>query len=80
MEHCISLKISNLIDLSLFNYQCYFRKGYSAQHFLLGMIGKWKVSEDKGEVFDALLTNFSRTFDCGSYEIHLEHQYSLTAI
>lgn len=44
------------------------------------MIGKWKVSEDKGEVFDALLTNFSRTFDCGSYEIHLEHQYSLTAI
>ena len=41
-----------------------FSKGYSAQHCLLAMIGKWKTVVDSGGVFAALLTDLSKAFYC----------------
>ena len=51
------------MDKFLSKYQCGFRKGYNAQHCLLAMIEKWKKAVDNGNVFGALLTDLSKTFD-----------------
>ena len=50
-------------------YQCGFRKGYSAQQCLLAMIEKWKKTVDNGDVFGALLTDLSKTFDCIPHDL-----------
>ena len=49
--------------------QCGFRKGYSTQHCLLNLLGKWKNSVDKGKFFGALLTDLSKAFDCLNHEL-----------
>ena len=51
------------------NQQCGFRKGCSTQHCLLVMLETWKRSVDKGKVFDALLTDLSKAFDCLDHEL-----------
>ena len=42
---------------------------YSTQHCLLVMLETWKRSVDKGKVFDALLTDLSKAFDCLDHEL-----------
>ena len=49
--------------------QCGFRKGYNTQQCLLKMLEKWKRSVDGGKVFDALLTDLSKAFDCLDHEL-----------
>ena len=41
-----------------------FRKGYSAQHFLMVLLEKLKESRDKGEEFGAFFTDLSKEFNC----------------
>ena len=41
-----------------------FRKRYITKHHLLAMLEKWKKTVDNGNVFGALLTDLSKTFDC----------------
>ena len=43
-------------------YQCGFRKGYSAQHCLLAMTAKMK--EEIATVCAGVLTDISKAFDC----------------
>ena len=45
-------------------FQCGFRKGFNAQHCLLAMIEKWRKTLDKGGETGAVLTDFSKVFDC----------------
>ena len=45
-------------------YQCGFRKGYSAQHCLLAMTEKMKEARDTNKVCVAVLTDLSKAFDC----------------
>ena len=49
--------------------QCGFRKGYNTQQCLLKMLEKWKRSVDGDKVFDALLTDLSKAFDCLDHEL-----------
>ena len=58
-------QISNFYEDIFSKYQCDFRKGYSAQHYLLVMIEKWKNIVDYGRVFGALLTDLSIVFEYG---------------
>ena len=45
----------------LSKFQCGFRKGFSAQHCLIYMIGKWKKSLDNKRAAGIFLTNNIRT-------------------
>ena len=49
--------------------QCGFRKGFSAQHCLIVMIEKWKKSIDQRKNAGALLTDYSKAFDCISHNL-----------
>ena len=55
--------MSEFFDNIFSKYQCGFRKGYSAQHWLLVMIEKWKKVLGNGGAFRALLTDLSKAFD-----------------
>ena len=62
-ERCIYNQIAQFFDRILSKHQCDFRKGHSAQHSLIVLLQKWKESVDRGHVFGALLTKFSKAFD-----------------
>lgn len=51
-------------ETALSSNQCGLRKGYSAQHRRLAMIGKLKEAVDNGNEFDALLAGPSKAFGC----------------
>ena len=44
--------------------KCWFRKRYSAQHYLSVVIEKFKEGADNGNKFSALLTDLLKAFDC----------------
>ena len=56
--------MSSFFDDIFLKYQYGWRKGFSSQQCLLGLLEKRKRSIDRAKVFDALLTDFSKTFDC----------------
>ena len=68
-EKLLCKQITIFIDPLLSEYQCGFREGFNAQHCLLAMLEKWKSAVDKGKVFDALLTDLSKAFDCLPHEL-----------
>ena len=51
-------------DHILSKYQFVFCKGFNAQKCLVSMIEKWKESVDNGGAFGALMTDFSKAFNC----------------
>ena len=50
-------------------YQYVFRKGCSTQRCLLAFLEKWKTAIDKGKVYEALLPDLSKAFDCLNHEL-----------
>ena len=52
------------MDPLLSKYQCWFRRGFSAQSCLLEMLEKWKSLLDKEKAFGVLLTDLSKAFGC----------------
>ena len=64
--------------------QCSFRKGINLQHCLIAMLEKWKLSNDKGDSFEVLLTDLSKEFECLSLELLIakltEYSFSLSAL
>ena len=62
-------QIFSFYDDFLSKQQCGFRKGYNAQHFLLVLLEKWKRLVDSGQMFGALLADFSNAFDCPDLEL-----------
>ena len=49
-NYCVS-KYKHFMEQSIPKYQCGFRKGFNAQHCLLGMLEKWKRSADQRKRF-----------------------------
>ena len=63
--------MQNYFENILPKYQFGFCKGYNAQHCLRALIEKWKqrVQGDNGGVFEALMTDLSKAFDCLLHEL-----------
>ena len=58
-------------------FQCGFRKKYSTQHALIGMIEKARKILDKGGTFGALLTDLSKAFDCMTHDLLIAKLHAL---
>ena len=63
-EKLMEEQLNIYFERKLSEFQCGFRKGFSAQHCLIYMIEKWKKSLDKRGSTGALLTDLNKTFDC----------------
>ena len=50
-------------DQLFLKFQCGFRKGFNAQHWLITMIEKWRRSIDGGGRASTLLTDLSKAFE-----------------
>ena len=57
-------------------FQCGFRKGFNAQHFLTTMIEKWQRSVHGGRQTGALLTDLSKASDCIDHELVIAKLYA----
>ena len=63
LKKCINNQVPVFFDKVFPKSQRGFRKGFSAQHFLIKLLEQWKKSIDQGLVFGALLTDLSKVFD-----------------
>ena len=62
--------MSEYFESSFFSkYQCGYRKGFSAQHYLVPMLEKWKSATDNKKSLGALLTALSKLPDCLSHDL-----------
>ena len=79
-ERSIFIQRSTFFEDIFSKQQCRFRKGYNTQQCLLKMLEKWKRSVDGDKVFDALLTDLSKAFDCLDHELLIAklNAYGLT--
>ena len=63
-ERLMYNQIYPYFDTLFSKFQCGFRKGFNAQHCLLAMIEKWRKTLDKSGEKGAILTDFSKVYDC----------------
>ena len=70
-ERCLYDQIYSYFDKIFSRYQCGFCKGISAQHILLTMIEKMKISRDNKQFCAAILTDLSKAFDCIPYDLFI---------
>ena len=68
-EWCLNKQLEVYFQALLSRYQCGFCKGYSIINVLVRMTKKWRKSFDEGGPFGALLTDFSKAFDCLPHEL-----------
>ena len=77
-------EMSQFFENIFSKYQCGFPKGFSTQQRLMSRLEKWKKSVGNSKMFDALLTDLSKDFDCLNHELLIAklnaHGFSLTAL
>ena len=78
-ERIMHTQVSNYFKNIFSDFQCGFRKGYSAQTCLMLFEDLWRKAIDKGEQFAALMIDLSKAFDCISHELLIAkiHAYGL---
>ena len=61
-----------------------FQKRYQSTTLPYSNVEKWKLSNDKGDSFEVLLTDLSKEFECLSLELLIakltEYSFSLSAL
>ena len=68
-KHILLKQMENFVESILSKFQSGFRKGFSAQHCLLVMIEKMRMSIDKKMFSGVLLTDLSKAFDCLAHDL-----------
>ena len=74
-EKNMSNQLSTYFEKILSKFQRGFRKGFSTQHCLLLMLEKWNHAVDDKKVFEALLTDLLKAFDCMSWSVNCKIKY-----
>ena len=68
-ERVIQEQIASYMDTHLSPFLCGYRSGYSAQHALISLLEKWKITLDKKGYAGAVLMDLSKAFDCINHEL-----------
>ena len=68
-EKLMQYQISAYMEKFLSPFLCGYRKGYSAQHALLSMLEKWRISLDKGGYGGGVLMDLSKAFDTLDHDL-----------
>ena len=65
----------------LFSLLCGFRQGYSAQHALVRLLEKFKISLDEGGKGGAVLMDLSKAFNCIRHDLLIAklHAYGFSS-
>ena len=64
-------QIGAYVDKFLSPFLCGYRKGYNAQHALLSLLEKWRVSLDKKGYGGAVLMDLSKAFDTLNHDLFI---------
>ena len=70
-EKVLQKQMGGYMEDVLSPYLCGYRKGYNAQHALLSLLEKWRISLDKGGYGGAILMDLSKAFDTINYDLLL---------
>ena len=68
--------ISAYLEEYLSPFLCGYGKGFSAQHALLAMLEKWRISLDKGGYGGGVLMDLSKAFDTLNHELLIAKLYA----
>ena len=68
-ERFMQRQIGAFMDIYLSPYLCGYRKGFNAQHALLSLIEKWRISLDKKGSGGAVLMDLSKAFDTLNHDL-----------
>ena len=68
-ERIMDKQIVAYITTFLSSLLCGFRKGYSAQHALVRLLEKFKISLDEGGKAGAVMMDLSKAFDCIRHDL-----------
>ena len=75
-EKLMQSQISIYTEKFLSPFLCGYRKGYSAQHALLSMLEKWRISLDKGGYGGGVLMDLSKAFDTLDHDLLIAKLYA----
>ena len=74
-------QILEFFETVLIKFQCGFRKGYSTQNCLLAIVENCKKALDRGNEYEALITDLSKAFDCLPHVIVAKlHAYGFSVV
>ena len=68
-ERVIQKQIGIYVDRFLSPFLCGYRKGFNAQHALLMILEKWRISLDKKGYGGAILMDLSKAFDTLNHDL-----------
>ena len=68
-ERIMQIQIAEYMDEHLSPYLCGYRVGFSAQHALISLIEKWRITLDKRGYAGAVLMDLSKAFDCLNHDL-----------
>ena len=68
-EKLMQKQIGEYMNKYLSSFLCVYRKGYNAQHALLSLLEKWRISLDNKGYSGAILMDLSKAFDTLNHDL-----------
>ena len=68
-ERILHRQVSSYVDQFLSTFMCGYREGFSAQHALLSLIERWKITLDQNGYGGAILMGLSNASDTVNHDL-----------